>query len=66
MIKPIDPKLVPEKTLYDGTKIPAIGMGTFGSDRYGADQVSEAVAGAIEGGYRLFDCVMTYLTMKTR
>lgn len=60
MIKPIDPKLVPEKTLYDGTKIPAIGMGTFGSDRYGANQVSKAVAGAIEGGYRLFDCAAAY------
>ena len=57
MIKPI---LVPEKTLYDGTKIPAIGMGTFGSDRYGANQVSKAVAGAIEGGYRLFDCAAAY------
>ena len=56
----IDPKLVPQRTLYDGTKIPVIGMGTFGSDRFTPDQVSSAVAGAIEGGYRLFDCAAVY------
>ena len=56
----VDPKLVPQRTLYDGTKIPAIGMGTFGSDNYEADEISNAVAGALEGGYRLFDCAAVY------
>lgn len=29
---PIDPALVPQRTLRSGRAIPAIGMGTFGSD----------------------------------
>src|SRR5690554_6015878 len=56
----VDPKLVPQRTLYDGTKIPAIGMGTFGSDRFTPEQVSNAVSGAIRVGYRLFDCAAVY------
>jgi alcohol dehydrogenase (NADP+) len=35
-------------------------MGTFGSDRYGAAEVSAAVAGAIRCGCRLFDCASVY------
>jgi alcohol dehydrogenase (NADP+) len=35
-------------------------MGTFGSDRYGPGEVSAAAAGAIRGGYRLFDCASVY------
>ena len=60
MLNQVDPKLVPQRTLYDGTKIPAIGMGTFGSDKYKPDEISNAVAGAIRGGYRLFDCASVY------
>ncbi len=60
MTNSVDPKLVPQRTLFDGSKIPAIGMGTFGSDRYTADEISSAVAGAIRGGYRLFDCAAVY------
>jgi len=56
----IDSDLVPKRTLYDGTKMPAIGMGTFGSDRYSAEEVSKAVEGAIEIGYRLIDCAAVY------
>ncbi len=56
----IDPKLVPTKTLYDGTKIPCVGMGTFGSDRFSAEDISKAVAGAIEAGYRMFDGASVY------
>ena len=41
-------------------RMPAIGMGTFGSDRFSAEQVSAAVAGAIEAGYRMFDCAAVY------
>lgn len=56
----IDPKTVPQKTLHTGDKMPCTGMGTFGSDRFTAEQVSAAVAGAIEAGYRLFDCASVY------
>jgi len=41
-------------------KIPPIGMGTFGSDRFSPQQVSDAVYGAIRAGYRLFDCAAVY------
>ena len=56
----IDPKMVPTRTLSTGEKIPCIGMGTFGSDRFTPEQVSMAVAGAIRVGYRLFDCASVY------
>lgn len=56
----IDPNKVPKRKLYTGDYIPAIGMGTFGSDRYNAEQVANAVAGAIKAGYRLFDCAAVY------
>ena len=28
----VDPVLVPQRTLYTGARMPAIGLGTFGSD----------------------------------
>lgn len=56
----INPVLVPQRKLFDGSFMPAIGMGTFGSDRFTAEQVSNAVAGAIEVGYRMFDCAAVY------
>lgn len=56
----INPAIVPKIKLQDGTEIPAIGMGTFGSDRFSADEVSNAVAGAIRCGYRMFDCAACY------
>jgi len=52
--------LVPRIKLKSGESIPSIGMGTFGSDHYGPDEVSAAVAGAIRFGYRLFDCASVY------
>lgn len=52
--------IVPKFKLTTGQEIPCIGMGTFGSDKYSPDQVSEAVAGAIKCGYRLFDCASVY------
>lgn len=60
MTKFIDPKLVPQRQLYTGDFMPGIGMGTFGSDRFTPEQVSEAVAGAIDAGYRLIDCAAVY------
>ena len=56
----IDASKVPQITLHDGSRIPCIGMGTFGSDRVGPDEVAGAVAGAIRAGYRLFDCAACY------
>jgi alcohol dehydrogenase (NADP+) len=35
-------------------------MGTFGSDKYSPGEISDAVAGAIRFGYRLFDCASVY------
>ena len=40
--------------------IPKIGLGTFGSDKFSPQQVADAVKGAIECGYRLFDCAAVY------
>ena len=56
----IDPQKVPKRTLPTGEQIPCIGMGTFGSDRFTAEQVSHAVSGAIRCGYRMFDCASVY------
>jgi len=56
----VDPDLVPKRRLATGEWIPGIGMGTFGSDHYTAQQISDAVAGAIRVGYRLFDCASVY------
>lgn len=51
---------VPQITLYTGARMPMMGLGTFGSDKYSADQISDAVYGAIKGGYRLIDCAAVY------
>lgn len=51
---------VPKKTLSNGQIMPAIGMGTFGSDRYTAEQVSNAVFEAALLGFRFFDCASVY------
>ncbi len=59
-LQPVDPAMVPKKTLRSGDKIPAVGLGTFGSDRFTPDQVAAAVEGAIELGYRHIDCAAVY------
>ena len=56
----IDPDLVPRRTLASGSTIPAIGLGTFGSDHASADLVAAAVGEAIELGYRHIDCAAVY------
>lgn len=60
-LNPVDPATVPQRTLQSGAKMPAIGLGTFGSDHAPGDQVAEAVRGAYRAGYRHFDCASVYL-----
>ncbi len=56
----VDPALVPQKILYTGARMPAIGLGTFGSDHVSASEVAAAVEGAAAVGYRHFDCASVY------
>lgn len=56
----IDQNRIPKKVLYSGEEIPAVGIGTFGSDKYDADAVANAVYGAVRYGYRLIDCAAVY------
>jgi len=56
----INPQLIPHKILWNGAKIQAIGLGTFGSDNYSNEQVAQAVKTAIRMGYRHIDCASVY------
>lgn len=51
---------MPTVQLRDGSQIPGIGLGTFGSDRYTPAQVAEAVREGYEVGFRSFDCASVY------
>jgi alcohol dehydrogenase (NADP+) len=59
-LEKIEPASIPGRELYTGAKIPAIGLGTFGSDRFTAAEIAEAVLGAAALGYRHFDCAAVY------
>jgi diketogulonate reductase-like aldo/keto reductase len=48
------------RTLANGARMPVVGMGTFGSDKYGADEIAAAVVEAAALGYRHFDCASVY------
>ena len=56
----IDPALVPQRILSSGAAMPAIGLGTFGSDHASPESVAVAVEGAIAAGYRHIDCASVY------
>jgi len=56
----VDPALVPCRTLSSGAKMPAIGLGTFGSDHVPHSAVADAVKYAASIGYRHFDCASVY------
>ncbi len=60
----VNPDLVPKKTLSNGSQIPAIGLGTFGSDNYGPEEIAKAVQYAIKIGYRHIDCAAVYANEK--
>jgi hypothetical protein len=47
----VDPAVIPSHTLATGARLPAIGLGTFGSDHVRPTQVAEAVGGAARIGY---------------
>lgn len=51
---------IPTMTLSNGVTMPAIGLGTFGSDHADADLVSGVVAEALRMGYRYIDCAACY------
>lgn len=56
----VDPAIVPKIRFYNGIEIPAVGLGTFGSDHISADQIAEAVYNAVKSGYRHIDCAAVY------
>lgn len=51
---------IPLRSLHSGAQIPAIGLGTFGSDHVSHAAVAEAVTYAASVGYRHFDCASVY------
>jgi alcohol dehydrogenase (NADP+) len=59
-VERIAPSLIPHRTLSSGARIPAIGLGTFGSDHISPSTVAEAVKYAASIGYRHFDCASVY------
>jgi alcohol dehydrogenase (NADP+) len=56
----VDPSQVPQRCLYTGARLPALGLGTFGSDHVSHHEVAEAVRFAAAIGYRHFDCASVY------
>lgn len=57
---PVDLAAIPRRTLTSGATMPAIGLGTFGSDHVSAAAIAAAVLGAAAAGYRHFDCASVY------
>ncbi len=57
---PVDPAAIPKRKLSTAATMPAIGLGTFGSDHVSASEIASAVEGAAAIGYRHFDCASVY------
>ncbi len=58
---PIDPASVPRRTLAGGASMPAIGLGTFGSDHVpGRSEWPRPSRAPSELGYRHIDCAAVY------
>ena len=55
-----NPAEVPVCELSSGDRIPALGLGTFGSDHVPHTAVAQAVEYAASIGYRHFDCASVY------
>ena len=56
----IDPERVPKCMLSSVARIPAVGLGTWGSDAVPGETVAAAVREAAAIGYRHFDCASVY------
>lgn len=56
----VDPDLVPRRRLASGAYMPAIGLGTFGSDHVAPQTVAATVYDAVLSGYRHIDCASVY------
>jgi alcohol dehydrogenase (NADP+) len=56
----IDPASVPYKVTNTGDRIPLVGLGTFGSDKFSGEQIATTVKDAISKGYRHLDCASVY------
>ena len=59
-LEPVDPAAIPRRRMYTGLTMPAVGLGTFGSDRVSPAVIAAAVEGAARVGYRHFDCASVY------
>ncbi|HKN27679.1 MAG TPA: aldo/keto reductase [Roseiarcus sp.] len=58
--EPVDPAAIPQRKLYTGATMPAVGLGTFGSDHVAPREIAAAVKSAAALGYRHFDCASVY------
>jgi diketogulonate reductase-like aldo/keto reductase len=56
----VDSASIPQRRLHTGALMPAIGLGTFGSDHVTAGEVAAAVEDALAIGYRHIDCASVY------
>ncbi len=60
MVQTINKEQIPHKKMNTGQEVPCMGFGTFSSGNYTAQDVADAVGGAIKCGYRMIDCAGCY------
>lgn len=56
----VDASRLPARRLFTGAAMPAIGIGTFGNDRYSPAQIAESIVVGLSVGYRFVDCAAVY------